>query len=241
MATPIEDYAVLGDTGDRRPRQPAGSIDWLCLPRFDSHACFAALLGTPEHGRWLHRPRRPGRRDHPALPRATRSSSRPSTRPTPAPCRVTDLMPLARRPGRRLRRVEGLRGHGPDAATSGSCGSTTAGSGPWVSRTPTVPRRTHRRVITRHRRTRHARPARHPAPPRRRTATTSTSSTSPPARRFTFSTTWFPATTPIPPPLDVRRPHRARPCGPRTPGRPQRLRRALRATPSLAPCSPCGC
>ena len=33
-----------------------GSIDWLCLPRFDSGACFAALLGTPEHGRWLLRP-----------------------------------------------------------------------------------------------------------------------------------------------------------------------------------------
>ena len=33
-----------------------GSIDWLCLPRFDSGACFAALLGTPEHGRFLLAP-----------------------------------------------------------------------------------------------------------------------------------------------------------------------------------------
>ena len=36
-----------------------GSIDWLCLPRFDSDACFAALLGTPEHGRWLIAPKDP--------------------------------------------------------------------------------------------------------------------------------------------------------------------------------------
>jgi hypothetical protein len=38
-----------------------GSIDWLCWPRFDSDACFAALLGTPEHGRWLIRPADSGR------------------------------------------------------------------------------------------------------------------------------------------------------------------------------------
>src|SRR5262249_30200521 len=38
-----------------------GSIDWLCLPRFDSDACFAALLGTREHGRWLLAPSQPAR------------------------------------------------------------------------------------------------------------------------------------------------------------------------------------
>ena len=56
----IEDYALIGDCGSAALVGRDGSIDWLCLPRFDSPACFAALLGESEHGRWLIGPAAPG-------------------------------------------------------------------------------------------------------------------------------------------------------------------------------------
>jgi GH15 family glucan-1,4-alpha-glucosidase len=52
----IEDYALIGDLQTAALVERNGSIDWLCLPRFDSGASFAALLGDPEHGRWLLAP-----------------------------------------------------------------------------------------------------------------------------------------------------------------------------------------
>ncbi|MGE0445630.1 MAG: glycoside hydrolase family 15 protein [Vicinamibacterales bacterium] len=56
MALRIEDYGLIGDTHTAALVGRDGSIDWLCLPAFDSGACFAALLGEPKHGRWLLAP-----------------------------------------------------------------------------------------------------------------------------------------------------------------------------------------
>ena len=59
---PIEDYALIGDCATAALVSRGGSIDWLCWPRFDSPACFAALLGTPENGSWRIAPADPDAR-----------------------------------------------------------------------------------------------------------------------------------------------------------------------------------
>src|SRR5215468_6920116 len=56
MASRIEDYGLIGNTLTCALVSRGGSIDWMCAPEFDSDACFAALVGYDEHGRWSIRP-----------------------------------------------------------------------------------------------------------------------------------------------------------------------------------------
>ncbi len=113
MPLPIEDYALVGDTQTAALVGRDGSIDWLCAPRFDSGACFAALLGAPEHGRWLLAPRG-------ADPARTRRAYRDGTLvlettfATPdGRVRVIDCMPPRDRVPDVVRIVEGLEGEVP--------------------------------------------------------------------------------------------------------------------------------
>src|SRR5215813_7088022 len=104
----IEDYALLGDLQTAALVDRGGSIDWLCFPRFDSAACFAALLGTPENGRWLLPPQlggKPSRRYlHDTLVLETTWET------SEGAVRVTDFMPPRGQAPDVVRIVDALRG-----------------------------------------------------------------------------------------------------------------------------------
>src|SRR6476659_9005715 len=107
----IEEYGLIGDTQTAALVGFDGSIDWLCLPRFDSPACFAALLGDRSHGRWLIAPvdetrsRARRYRNH-SLVLETDFTTDTGT------VRVIDCMPPRQREPDLVRIVEGIDGEG---------------------------------------------------------------------------------------------------------------------------------
>jgi GH15 family glucan-1,4-alpha-glucosidase len=108
----IEDYALIGDLQTAALVSREGSIDWCCFPRFDSGACFAALLGQPDHGRWLLTPaaqvRQSSRRyRHDTLILESLFTTTDGT------VRAIDFMPPRGRRPHIVRIVEGLNGHVP--------------------------------------------------------------------------------------------------------------------------------
>jgi GH15 family glucan-1,4-alpha-glucosidase len=109
VASPIEQYGLIGDTHTAALIGSDGSIDWLCVPRFDSPACFASLLGTKENGFWdlapdgevrrMHRRYRPG-----SLVLETEFETATGS------ARMIDFMPIRRTHPRVVRIVEGVQG-----------------------------------------------------------------------------------------------------------------------------------
>jgi GH15 family glucan-1,4-alpha-glucosidase len=132
MAARIEDYAIIGDCRTAAVICRNGSIDWYCVPRFDSEAVFAALLGTEDNGRWLIEP----------TAKKFKSSRRYRgdsliletifTTPT-GKARVTDFMPPGTPESCIVRIVEALEGH-VDMRTELAIRFDYGVTIPWVSR-----------------------------------------------------------------------------------------------------------
>ena len=188
----IEDYALLGDLQAAALVSREGSIDWCCFPRFDSGACFAALLGGPEHGRWLLGPvegavRTQRRYRHDTLILETVHETREGS------VRVIDFMPPRGHAPDIVRIVEGLHGQVPvrsELVIRFDYGSVV----PWVRRVD------HARVAV-------AGPdalcIRTPAGLRGEDLRTVSELTVEPGQRVPFVLTWFPSHEPLPEPVDA--------------------------------------
>jgi GH15 family glucan-1,4-alpha-glucosidase len=106
---PIEKYALIGDCHTAALVGCDGSIDWLCFPRFDSGACFAALLGGPEHGRWQITPSA----QITSVQRRYRDKTlilETEFETAQGRIRLTDFMPASDKRWDVVRIIEGLRG-----------------------------------------------------------------------------------------------------------------------------------
>ena len=134
MAGRIEDYALIGDCQTVALVARDGSIDWLCWPRFDSDACFAALLGTPEHGRWQIAPQ-DARVTVSRRYRAETLILETDFETAEGAVRVIDFMPVRESVSDLVRIVEGRRGSVPmlmELVLRFDYGASI----PWVSRLP---------------------------------------------------------------------------------------------------------
>src|ERR1700735_1139529 len=115
MSQRIEDYAVIGDLHSAALVGLDGSIDWLCLPHFDSASCFARLLGTSDHGFWKIAPAGPDgtivatrrRYREGSLALETEFDTAQGT------IRITDCMPIREKNPQVVRVVEGISGTVP--------------------------------------------------------------------------------------------------------------------------------
>jgi len=195
--TPIAEYAVLGDTQTAALVSRRGSVDWMCLPQFDSPACFAALLGTPDNGRWLLGPRDEARSTRRYLESSFVLETTHET--DTGTVRVVDLMPVGDGRADLVRSVTGVHG----TVTMQHEWVVRFGYGqvrPWVSHD--VGHRLDTDVITavagpdmlvlRGTRLPRAQDGRHVDEFEVRAGET-----------LTFSTTWFPSYDPLPEPLDI--------------------------------------
>src|SRR5579871_5515820 len=108
MPNLIEEYGLIGDGETAALVHRNGSIDWLCLPRFDSDACFAALLGTAENGCWKLAPVGPARTSRRYIEDTLVLQTDFET--DSGAVRVTDFMPIRETNPALIRIVEGLRG-----------------------------------------------------------------------------------------------------------------------------------
>jgi GH15 family glucan-1,4-alpha-glucosidase len=112
VASRIEDYAIIGDTQTAALVGKDGSIDWLCVPRFDSGAVFASLLGTVDHGRWKLAPAGGIRR----IERAYRKDTlvlETTFHTDDGVVRIVDCMPIRGKTVDIVRVVEGISGRVP--------------------------------------------------------------------------------------------------------------------------------
>jgi GH15 family glucan-1,4-alpha-glucosidase len=109
VSQPIEEYAMIGDTETAALVGRDGSIDWLCLPRFDSGSCFAGLLGEDRHGRWLITADEPAT----SITRRYRDSTlvlETVVTTADGSVRVVDFMPPRHHHPRIVRMVQGISG-----------------------------------------------------------------------------------------------------------------------------------